>query len=350
MPAPISTTKGACFTPRSRSSLVARGQPPDHRLLHHVGEVARLVDLVVERDRPHDLRQAVHRLAGRRVLARGDRFGLGVRREVEEVGLDAARLAGCGWRWRGSTGTDRRRSRLAIAVRSSSGMNTSVPRVSITSMPGCFSSRSRSRSVTSSTSSASLMPLRARARDRGRRGRRRSRCATRRARAAAPAKTAPFEFAVGDGRRHRARRRRPDATAAAPAPSPRAIAVSARPAAATARLALAIQARPAVTAASRSGAAGFAADRRALEVDDQAVRVVEGEHAVGVDRLHVHHDPRRVLRMPAEPDLADDVVVELEDSVLQRRRRPRALQIEEHAPRVVEPLLAEASTRRPSRC
>ena len=50
-------------------------------------------------------------------------------------------------------------SRLAIAVRSSSGMKTSVSRVITTSMPGCFSSSFWTRSATSSVSSASLMPL-----------------------------------------------------------------------------------------------------------------------------------------------------------------------------------------------
>ena len=33
--APMSTTNGACFTPRSRTLLVARRQPLDHRALHH---------------------------------------------------------------------------------------------------------------------------------------------------------------------------------------------------------------------------------------------------------------------------------------------------------------------------
>ena len=50
-------------------------------------------------------------------------------------------------------------SRLAIAVRSWSGMKTSVSRVSTTSTPGCFSQQLLSRSATSSTSSASLTPL-----------------------------------------------------------------------------------------------------------------------------------------------------------------------------------------------
>ena len=50
-------------------------------------------------------------------------------------------------------------SRLAMAVRSSSGMKTSVSRVITTSMPGCFSSSFCTRSATSSVSSASLMPL-----------------------------------------------------------------------------------------------------------------------------------------------------------------------------------------------
>ena len=49
-------------------------------------------------------------------------------------------------------------SRLAIAVRSSSGTNTSVRRVSTTSTPGSFSSSASSRLATSSTSSASDSP------------------------------------------------------------------------------------------------------------------------------------------------------------------------------------------------
>jgi hypothetical protein len=43
--------------------------------------------------------------------------------------------------------------------------------------------------------------------------------------------------------------------------------------------------------------------------------------------------------MPAEPDLANDIVVELEDGVLKRRGRLGSLEIEEDPARILEPLL-----------
>ncbi len=62
MPAPIRTTNGACLTPRSRTSRVC-GRAADQRLLHHAREVARFVELVVERDGPDDVGQVMHRRA-----------------------------------------------------------------------------------------------------------------------------------------------------------------------------------------------------------------------------------------------------------------------------------------------
>ena len=91
-----------------------------HRLLEHRCKVARLVDLVVQGDGLDDIRQAAHGLRRTGVLARGDRLGFRIRREVEEIGFepagaDAFALA-LAW-------IDRKRSaadRLAMAVRSSS--------------------------------------------------------------------------------------------------------------------------------------------------------------------------------------------------------------------------------------
>ena len=42
--------------------------------------------------------------------------------------------------------------------------------------------------------------------------------------------------------------------------------------------------------------------------------------------------------MPAEPDLAHDVVVELQDGILERRRGRVPFEIEEHPSRILEPL------------
>ena len=72
--------------------LVGPVQPLDHRVLHERGEVARLVELVVERDGLDEVGQRAHRLARRGVLAGGHGGGAQVVREIQEVGFDAARL------------------------------------------------------------------------------------------------------------------------------------------------------------------------------------------------------------------------------------------------------------------
>ena len=82
MAAPMGTTNGACLTPRSLTDLFAGRSRSiiDRCTLYR--ELRRLVELVVERDGPHS--RGPHRLAGCRVLARGDRRGLRVIGEVQE--------------------------------------------------------------------------------------------------------------------------------------------------------------------------------------------------------------------------------------------------------------------------
>ena len=110
------------------------------------------------RDGVDHVGQVAHRLPTAAAFSRAATAAASaLRREVEEVGLDAAPPAGCGWRWRGSRGTGRRRARLAIAVRSSSGTNVSVRRVSTTSMPASAARIFSTRSATSSTTSASVV-------------------------------------------------------------------------------------------------------------------------------------------------------------------------------------------------
>ena len=92
--APMSTTNGACLTPRSFSDLLTPRKTLDHRLLHDRGQVARLVELVVERDHLDEVGQRGHRLAGGGVLAGGHGGGAQVVREVEEVGFDAPARSG----------------------------------------------------------------------------------------------------------------------------------------------------------------------------------------------------------------------------------------------------------------
>ena len=77
------------------------------------------------------------------------------------------------------------------------------------------------------------------------------------------------------------------------------------------------------------------------EIHDHAIRVVQREDAVRLDPLHVHDDARRVLRMPAEPDLAHDVFVPGDGAIAQVGRRLRAAQIEEQPLRILERFLPE---------
>ena len=58
--------------------------------LNEAREVARLVDLVVQRDGADDIGKISHRLLRAGVLTSGNRLGLRIGREVQEVGLDTA--------------------------------------------------------------------------------------------------------------------------------------------------------------------------------------------------------------------------------------------------------------------
>ena len=65
-----------------------------------------------------------------------------------------------------------------------------------------------------------------------------------------------------------------------------------------------------VTRPSRSGAIFYLRawfrrpghGRLSLEIDHQPERVVEREHAAGLDLLHVHHHARGVVRMPSQAE------------------------------------------------
>ena len=93
--------------------------------------------------------------------------------------------------------------------------------------------------------------------------------------------------------------------------------------------------------ASRRCEADTVSCRRPLRVDDDAIRVVEREHAVTRHVLQVEHDARRVVRMPAEADVAHDVGVVAERRIDQGRDRPGALQIEKQPRRSFDSLLIE---------
>ncbi len=113
-------------TPRSSASGRCSRRLLDHRLLDRAREVAALVDLAVERDRLHQALQVLERGRRDRVLARGHlpRRAGPWRSSGSRSRCRAARGLRLPLAW-----IERKRSapfELAIAVRSSSGMNTSV--------------------------------------------------------------------------------------------------------------------------------------------------------------------------------------------------------------------------------
>ena len=74
----------------------------------------------------------------------------------------------------------------------------------------------------------------------------------------------------------------------------------------------------------------------AAEIDDQPVRPVERVDAVVRHAVEIDDEASRVLRVASEPDVRDEVAVELERGVLEAGRRLHVLEIEEHAPRVLD--------------
>ena len=267
-----------------------------------------------------DARQVVHRPLGGRVLAGRDGFGVGARREAQEVGLDAAGAgvaAGVGvnrqeqvgalrgWRWPCAARAARRRR-----------CGGSAPRRG----PAPSASSRSSRSAMSSDDVGFLVPLAMRARivaavagvddD---------------ARDAEPELTGQREGAVGVGGRHRGQRR---------------LRVVGGPAAATAgagsRTGVGAVARARTTAAAAALAAGAAAaaparDRRRRRRCDRGRR---GRRRAGAghDRVvgeqHWRFGRHRHLDDGAAPPLGVDHhaerVVEREDADPGRRRRDRA--------------------------
>ena len=209
-----------------------------------------------------------------------------------------------------------------MAVRSSSGMKTSRVARHHDLDARLLLQQRLSRAATSSVSSASLMPFAARP-DRGRRGRRRSRSRETPSPSCRDSENLPSELAdgsaggIGDAadatgtgrqRLRPAARRRGSSRLRPPRAGVR-VTPTATATSATIGWDAVGSARVGATVGWRLVRRGRAA--AALKSITSRIRTVEREHAVAVDALHVEDDARRVLRMPAEPDLAHDVVVEL---------------------------------------
>ena len=82
-----------------------------------------------------------------------------------------------------------------------------------------------------------------------------------------------------------------------------------------------------------------------LRVDDDAIRVVEREHAVASHIFEIEHDAGRAVRVTAESDVPDDVGVVAERRIHERRHGPRALEIEKQPSRPFDALLIERQLR-----
>ena len=348
------------WTPRSRTGVLL-AHACDHVLLHRRREVPALVDLAVEGDGLDEALQVLEGRRGDRVLAGRHLFGVGVLRRSSGSRSRCRGRGGCGWLF---AWMERKRSaplELAMPVRSSRGMKTSVDRVITTSAPSSAGpacpggGRRRARGPSPAGRCGRWC------RGRARRGRHRSRCAGRRGRAVGRgcrsrrgSGAGGSGGGVGEGAAARtrgatrgARRgegspaagagrgtagRRSDARRSAMGDGARAAAAAEALGGARAGHHAGARARrrdegtatgsDAGPARRSAGTAGGLAGRRGrgrwpLHVDDEARRVLEVEDLVLPHVLEVEDDPDDVVAVLRDPDL-------LQQPVAHREARGRA--------------------------